>query len=131
MQVASESEFDKQKALFEQKIEFLEKALEDSNRREKEISVELKNCKKDFLNQNKEQTTQLEKQIKDQNKLMEELKEQNYEQETKISDLEINLEEQKNKLTDEINYKSKELRKNNDSNSDLQRKYEQLQKKYD
>lgn len=56
-QVASESEFDKQKALFEQKIEFLEKALEDSNRREKEISVELKNCKKDFLNQNKEQTS--------------------------------------------------------------------------
>lgn len=53
-QIASESEFDKQKALFEQKIEFLEKALEDSNRREKEISVELKNCKKEFLNQNKE-----------------------------------------------------------------------------
>jgi len=32
----------------------LEKALEDSNKREKEISLELKNCKKDFLNQNKE-----------------------------------------------------------------------------
>ena len=79
MQVASESEFDKQKALFEQKIEFLEKALEDSNKREKEITVELKNCKKDFLNQNKEQTSVLEKQIKDMNKIMEELKETNYE----------------------------------------------------
>lgn len=84
----------------------MEKALEDSNRREKEISVELKNCKKDFLSQNKEQTAQLEKQIKDQNKLIEELKEQNYEQETKISDLEITMEEQKNKLTDELNYKA-------------------------
>lgn len=79
MQMASESEFDKQKALFEQKIEFLEKALEDSNKREKEITVELKNCKKDFLNQNKEQTSVLEKQIKDMNKIMEELKETNYE----------------------------------------------------
>ena len=79
MQMASESEFDKQKALFEQKIEFLEKALEDSNKREKEITVELKNCKKDFLNQNKEQTSVLEKQIKDINKIMEELKETNYE----------------------------------------------------
>jgi hypothetical protein len=39
----------------------LEKALEESGRREKEISVELKNCKKDFLNQSKETTTQLEK----------------------------------------------------------------------
>ena len=89
MQINSESEFDKQKALFEQKIEFLEKALEDSQKREKEISVELRNCKKDFLNQNKEQTSQLEKQIKDQQKLVEELKEGNYEHETKISDLEI------------------------------------------
>ena len=41
------------------------------------------------------------------------------------------MEEQKNKLTDELNYKAKELKKNNDSQSDIQRKYEQLQKKYD
>lgn len=53
-QIASESEFDKQIALLDQKIEFLDKALEDSKSREKEISSELKNCKKDFQNQNKE-----------------------------------------------------------------------------
>ena len=55
-QVASESEFDKQRALLDQKIEFLEKALEDSSKREKELSTELKNSKKDFLSQNREQT---------------------------------------------------------------------------
>lgn len=109
----------------------MEKALEDANRREKEISVELKNCKKEFLNQNKEQTSQLEKQIKDQNKYIEELKEQNYEQETKISDLEINIEEQKNKLGDEINLKSKELKKTKDTETELSRRFDQLQKKYD
>jgi hypothetical protein len=49
----------------DQKIEFLDKAVEDSNRREKELSLELKNSKKDFFNQNKEQTVALEKQIKD------------------------------------------------------------------
>lgn len=97
----------------------MEKALEDSNRREKEISVELKNCKKDFLNQNKEQTSLLEKQIKDQNKIIEDLKEMNYESETKISDLEISIEEQKNKLTDELNAKAKELKKVKDSETDL------------
>jgi len=32
----------------------LEKALEESNKREKEISAELKNCKKEFLSQNRE-----------------------------------------------------------------------------
>ena len=63
--MSAESEFDKQKALLDQKIEFLEKAVEDSTRREKELSTELKNSKKDFLNQNKEQTQTLEKQIKD------------------------------------------------------------------
>jgi len=109
----------------------LEKALEDSNKREKEISVELKNCKKDFLNQNKEQTSQLEKQIKDQQRLIEELKEGNYEQESKISDLEILMEEQKNKLNDELNVKAKELRKNKDSEADVAKKYEALQKKYE
>ena len=51
---AAESEFDKQKALLDQKIEFLEKALEDSNKREKDVTAELKNCKKDFLSQNRE-----------------------------------------------------------------------------
>ena len=41
------------------------------------------------------------------------------------------MEEQKNKLTDELSLKSKELKKNNDSTGDIQRKYELLQKKYD
>ena len=36
--LSTESEFEKQKALLDQKVEFLEKALEDSNRREKEMS---------------------------------------------------------------------------------------------
>jgi hypothetical protein len=53
----------------------LEKAVEDSARREKDISTELKSCKKDFYSQNKELTTSLEKQIKDQSKLIDELKE--------------------------------------------------------
>jgi len=53
--VGSESEFEKQKALLDQKIEFLEKSLEESSKREKDISTELKNCKRDYLTQNKEQ----------------------------------------------------------------------------
>ena len=48
--MSAESEFDKQKALFTQKIDHLEQALEASQKREKDISVELKNCRKDFLN---------------------------------------------------------------------------------
>ena len=41
------------------------------------------------------------------------------------------MEEQKNKLGDELNVKVKELRKNKDSEADVAKKYETLQKKYD
>lgn len=60
-QVQAESEFDKQKALLDDKISYLENALEENTKREKELQVELKNCKKDFVNQNKENQNLLEK----------------------------------------------------------------------
>ena len=41
--MAAESEFDKQKALLEQKIEFYEKGLEEAQKKEKELSLEVKN----------------------------------------------------------------------------------------
>ena len=41
------------------------------------------------------------------------------------------MEEQKNKLNDELNVKAKELRKNKDSEADVAKKYETLQKKYE
>jgi septal ring factor EnvC (AmiA/AmiB activator) len=53
------------------------------------MSLELKNSKKDFLNQNKEQTSNLEKQIKDHMKQIEELKEIVYEHENKNTELEF------------------------------------------
>jgi hypothetical protein len=62
---------------------------------------------------------------------VEELKETSYEQEAKISDLEIQLEEQKNKYEDELNVKGKELKKGKDGNDEISRKYEQLKKRYD
>lgn len=52
--MAAESEFDKQKALLEQKLEFLEKSLEDAQKKEKELSTELKNQKKDHFSVSKE-----------------------------------------------------------------------------
>lgn len=59
------------------------------------------------------------------------MKEANFEQESKINDLEIALEEQKNKYGDELGSKAKELKKSKDAESELTRKYEQLQKRYE
>lgn len=41
------------------------------------------------------------------------------------------MEEQKNKLSDDLSSKSKELKKVRESESELTRKFESLQKKYD
>ena len=46
--------------------DFLEKEVADLSKREKDLTTELRNSKKEFLSQNKENAQLLEKQIKDQ-----------------------------------------------------------------
>ena len=41
--MSAESENEKQRALLQQKIEFLQTSMEEANKREKELSLELKN----------------------------------------------------------------------------------------
>lgn len=52
--MAAESEFDKQKALLDQKIEFLEKSISESQRKEREYAEELKSQKKESQGSYKE-----------------------------------------------------------------------------
>ena len=74
---------------------------------------------------------QLEKQLKDQLRQLDDAKEQIYEHENKRSELELHLEEFKNELDDKMALKDKELAKLRDSESELNRKYEALKKKHD
>lgn len=90
--MAAESEFDKQKALLEQKLEFLERQLSESQQKEKELSSEVKNQKRDHFNSVKDMQAKLEQQIKDLNKKVEEQSEQIFEWETKHQDLETKYE---------------------------------------
>ena len=62
---------------------------------------------------------------------MEELKETSFEQESKINDLEILLEEQKNKSEDDLAQRTKDLKKARESEAELQRKFDQLTKRYE
>ena len=50
---------------------------------------------------------------------MEELKETSFEQESKINDLEIMLEEQKNKSEDDLAQRTKDLKKARESEAEL------------
>ena len=58
--MAAESEFDKQKALLEQKLEFYEKSLEEAQRKEKELSSEVKNQKREHFSSIKDIQSKLE-----------------------------------------------------------------------
>ena len=48
------SEFEKERALFSQKIQYLEKTNEELSKKDKEQGNELKNNKKEYIQQNKE-----------------------------------------------------------------------------
>ena len=52
--MSAQSEHDKQKALLEQKLEFFEKQLEEAQRKEKELTSDVKNQKNSLLSSNKE-----------------------------------------------------------------------------
>lgn len=58
--MAAESEYDKQKALLEQKLEFYEKSLEEAQRKEKELSAEVKNQKREHFSSIKDIQVKLE-----------------------------------------------------------------------
>ena len=64
-------------------------------------------------------------------KVIEEMKEVIYENENKLSEYDLNIEEQKNNYNDIIANQKKELNKARENELDLSKKYEQLKKKYD
>lgn len=83
--IASESEFDKQKALLMQKIEFHEKTIEDLQRKDKEYSAEIKNQKKEHTSAVKETSQRYEKQLKTLQEKLDALQEQFLEKEAELT----------------------------------------------
>ncbi len=61
----SESEFDKEKALLDQKIEHLETTVETLKSKEKEQSAEIKSQKKELMSSLKDNSAKFENEIKD------------------------------------------------------------------
>jgi chromosome segregation ATPase len=64
-------------------------------------------------------------------KTIDEMKEQVYENENKNTELELQMEEQKNNYEDKILNLSKDAHKLKELDSDLQKKYDSLKKTYD
>ena len=116
--------------MLEQKQEFLERQLEEAQRREKELSAEVKNQKRDHFNSVKDMQGKLEQQIKDLQRKAEEQSEQLFEWESRYQDLETRFDQATSKYEESEAQKVKDITKLRDTLSDTQRNYDVLKKKY-
>jgi predicted RNase H-like nuclease (RuvC/YqgF family) len=128
--MAAESEYDKQKALMEQKMEFLERQLEESQRKEKELSGEVKSQKREHFGAVKELQGRLEQQIKDLQRRIEEQAEALFEWESRYQELESKHEQAVAKAEDSEGSKTKEVTKLREQLNETARNYDALKKKY-
>ena len=85
--LTTESDCNKQQALLEQKISYLEKSLEEARTKEKEYGAELKNAKKDHSAAIKEMTAKYETQFKELQTKLDCFKEQNSELDAKMNEM--------------------------------------------
>jgi hypothetical protein len=102
-----EGDFEKSKSLYEQKIKFLEKTIEDLNIKERENLNKMKIIQRECLSTSRDSVEKFESQIKALNEKFEIVQERNIDLETKVLEKEKRLENEKLK-SDEI---IRELRK--------------------
>ncbi len=84
----SDSEFDKQKALLEQQIEFLNDRNQKWEAKEKEMMIELKQTKQEQNNWKNDQKFKYEQTIADLQRQVEDLNDSVFEMESKIQESE-------------------------------------------
>ena len=82
----SQSEFDKEKALLEQKVEYLESALKEKQDKERDSNSELRSQKAELSQEIKHVTSKFESEIKMLNKFLEDEKERSADLETKLQE---------------------------------------------
>lgn len=92
--MSTESEFDKEKALLEQKIKFLEDSLGEHQDKEKRMVEDFTKQKKEFLDSNKEGSSRFEGQLKSIAEKNDELSEQILEREAEIQKVSLLLEQE-------------------------------------
>jgi chromosome segregation ATPase len=91
----SESEFEKQKVLLEQKIKFLEKNVEDLSKKERDLLSETSNLRRETLNTNKDNAEKYESQLRALCQKNDTLQDQIFELESKLIEKEKKLENEK------------------------------------
>ena len=86
--VSSESENDKQKALLDQKVGFLENTIESLKTKEKDLQAEIKNQKKELVSSMKDNSVKFEEKISSLNKKVDSCQDEITEKDNLISELE-------------------------------------------
>ena len=89
--ISSESEFEKQKALLNQKISFLEDSLKASQAKEKQLASELQKQKEELLNSMRAGSSKHEEHLKSLQDRSDDLQEQLLEKEGMVQKLSLEL----------------------------------------
>jgi len=97
-----EGDFEKSKSLYEQKIKFLEKTIDDLNMKERENLNKIKNIQRECLSTSRESVEKFESQIKALNEKFETVQERNIDLETKLLEKEKRFENEKLRSEDVI-----------------------------
>lgn len=111
-------------------MEFYEKSLEEAQRKEKEVSLDLKNQKREHFTSTKEVQMKFEQQIKEINAKLEQESEAAFEWESKFQELEQRYEQEVQRLEDTDSSLKKDLQKARDAQAELTRQNDILKKKY-
>ena len=127
----SDSEFDKQKALLEQQITFLNERNQSLEAKEKETLLELKQSKQEQSNWKNDQKSRYEQQIADLQTQAQDLNDTVFDLESKIQETEQLLHSSQLKFVEQENVHKKELSKMKELQSNLTKANEDLKQKYD
>lgn len=130
-QMQSDSEFDKQKALLEQQIEFLNERNQSLENKEKELVAELRSQKQEASTWKADQKSKFETQIGELQAKIDEMTETAFEMESKCQQAEQLLSESQARALEQDTTSKRELGKLRDQNSTLSKQLEELRAKYD
>ena len=129
--MSTESEFDKEKALLEQKIKFLEDSLKEHQDKEKRMVEDFSKQKKEYLDSNKEGSSRFEGQLKSMTEKNDELNEQVLEKEAEIQKVSLLLEQETLSRSELEKQLAERGELSSEAASKLQSENEQLKKTLD
>lgn len=127
----SQSEFDKEKALLDQKVEYLESVLKEKQDRERDSTSEMRNQKAELSQEIKQISARYDSEIKSLNKFLEDEKEKSADLEAKLQESLAKLEQSEKRQSETERTLQSQLAESQTALKELQQATSQLRQEND